>query len=80
MMEDEARYQAWKDTLPRERLDFVTRVESMPAAMIMPYIWADLDEKIEELRRPFWKQALAPVVVTGAVIANWLDPDSIPKP
>ena len=73
------RYQAWLDSLPSEQLAMVQRTEGMPLEMALHYMWVDLDTKIEDLRRPFWRQALAPVAAVSAAIAAVLTPE-VPRP
>ena len=51
----------------------------MPTEMAIAYMWVDLDTKIEELRRPLWRQALAPAAALGAVITAFLSPE-VPRP
>lgn len=79
MVSNPARYQAWLDSLPSDQHAMVQRTEDMPIEMALQYMWVDLDTKIEELRRPLWRQALAPVTAFGAVVTALLTPD-VPRP
>lgn len=64
-----------KDGLPQERLDRVERVEEMPPQMAIAYVFDALSDRIDELQRPWWKQALTPIAVAGVFTANLLGID-----
>lgn len=66
------RYQAWKDGLPRDEHAEVERIEEMPPQMAIAYVYTELSSRIDELHRPLWRQALAPVAVAGAFVAGLL--------
>lgn len=67
---DSTRHQAWKDSLSDERRLRVERVEEMPAPMAIAFVYDTLSEEIEAVRRPFWRQVIAPLAFGGAIIAN----------
>jgi hypothetical protein len=75
MSPDLNRVQAWKDTLDGSELEEVERVEGMPATMAMGYVLVTLRREIEELRRPWWRQIVAPVGAAAAVAVAYLWPD-----
>lgn len=66
------RYQAWRDGLPTEELVELERIEEMPPQMAIAYVYTELSRRIDELHRPLWRQALAPVAVAGAFVAGLL--------
>lgn len=72
---DAARYQAWRDGLSTLDQLEVERIEEMPPQMAIAYVYTELNCRIEELRKPLWKQAVAPFVVAGAFVAGWLGID-----
>lgn len=72
MTQNGTRYQAWKDALSNEELEIVERAEEMPPSMAIGYVLVTLKREIDELRRPLWKQALAPAAVAGAFVASLL--------
>ena len=77
--EHEARMQAWKDGLSDPEVEFVERIEGMSPSMAIAFVAVALRREIDELRRPLWRQALAPVTAFGAVVAALLSPD-VPRP
>ncbi len=72
---DDVRYAAWRDGLSTADLTEVERIEEMPVQMALGYVYTELNRRIEHLRKPLWKQALAPVAVAGAFVAGLLGID-----
>ena len=92
--QERIRYQAWIDGLEHEEREFAERGDGMPVEMAGVYatvelrreIKADFDafrselrQELEALRRPWWRQALAPLAAVSAAIAALLTPD-VPRP
>ncbi len=64
------RFDAWKDSLPRDRLDRVERIEGMPVEMAIAFLYDDLSTRIDAVNKPLWRQALGPMAVVGAFVAG----------
>jgi len=47
----------------------------MPPQMAIAYVFDALSDRIDELQRPWWNQALTPIAVAGVFTANLLGID-----
>ncbi len=72
---DDARYEAWRDSLSTTDQQEVERIEGMPPQMAIAYVYTELNRRIEDLHKPLWKQAVAPFAVAGAFAAGLLGID-----
>jgi poly(3-hydroxyalkanoate) synthetase len=70
MNENGPRFTAWKDTLSDEELEWVERVQVMPQAMQVAYVYVMLRREIDRVRQPLWKTSLTRLgYVIGGMVA-----------